>query len=71
LNDEALDGFRIDARLESNDVDFRIQRGQGAARGVDFGRADQLGAIEDLPLQVGEVDLVGVRKGDAAYAGGG
>ena len=36
-----------------------------------FLRADGIRAVENLPLQVGEVDLVGVGEGQAADAGGG
>ena len=45
-----------------------MQRGAG---GVDLDRADRFRAVEDLALQVGEVDLVGVGEGEAADAGGG
>jgi hypothetical protein len=38
---------------------------------VDLALSDALGAVEDLALQVGEVDLVGIGKGQAADAGGG
>jgi hypothetical protein len=44
---------------------------QRAFRGEHFLRADRVGAIEDLALQVGEVDLVGIDEGEAADAGGG
>ena len=33
--------------------------------------ADGVGAVEDLPLQIGQVDLVGIGEDQAADAGGG
>jgi hypothetical protein len=44
---------------------------QRRASRVDFDRADGLGAIQDLALQVGEVDLVAVGQRELADAGGG
>jgi hypothetical protein len=44
---------------------------QRAARGVDLHCADGIGAIQDLALQVGEVDLVAVGQRELADAGGG
>jgi hypothetical protein len=41
---------------------------QRLARFVDFRRADRARAVEDLALQVGEVDLVGIGKGQLADA---
>jgi hypothetical protein len=46
----------------------RIQRGTGC---LDFYRADRFGAVEDLALEVGEVDLVGVGESEAPDASGG
>jgi hypothetical protein len=39
-------------------------------RGLDLHRADRLGAVEDLALQVGEVDLVAVGEDQPADARG-
>jgi len=53
------------------DGDFGIElveRGRGF---VDFRAADARGAIEDLALQVGEVDLVGIGESQLADAAGG
>jgi hypothetical protein len=52
--------------LQRKGLHVRIQRGQGSLRGRHFGRTDGIGAIEDLALQVGEVDLVGI--GDRQFA---
>jgi hypothetical protein len=50
---------------------LRIHRGERAARRFDLRLADRLRAVEDLPLQVGEIDLVAVGDGQAADAGSG
>ncbi len=46
----------------------RIQSGKGAARRFHFGRADGIGAIQDLALQVSEVDLIRIGDGQLADA---
>ena len=38
---------------------------------VDLRHADRIRPVEDLPLQVGEVDLVGICEGQPADAAGG
>ena len=50
----------FDAGRDIDDLDFRIDGVESGARGFDFAHPDRLGAVEDLALQVGEVDLVGV-----------
>ena len=57
--------------MKRNDRNFGIDRVECSARGFSLRRADRLGAIEDLALQVGEVDLVGVGDRQAPKAGGG
>jgi len=57
--------------VERHDLDVGVERLQRRLRGFDFHRADRVGAVEDLTLQIGEVDLVGVGDGQAADAGGG
>jgi len=52
-------------------VDPGVHGKQRAACGKGFLRADRFGAIEDLALQVGEVDLVRIGERQAADAGGG
>jgi hypothetical protein len=57
--------------VDRDDGDIRIHGVQCGARGFDLDRADRLGAVKDLALEVGEVDLVGVGDGEVADAGGG
>jgi hypothetical protein len=57
--------------VHGDDGDVRIDSVERGARRVDLDRADVLGAVQDLALQVGEVDLVGVGQRQAADAGGG
>jgi hypothetical protein len=57
--------------VERHDLDVGVDRLQRGARGFDLYSADVLRAIEDLALQVGEVDLVGVGDGEPADAGRG
>jgi hypothetical protein len=56
--------------LHGDDLDLGINVVQRLARSGDFRAADGGLAIEDLPLQVGEVDLVAVDEGEVADAGG-
>jgi hypothetical protein len=58
----------LDSLVQRHDRDVGIHRSQGRARGLDLDRADRIGAVEDLALQVGEVDLVGVGQGQPADA---
>jgi hypothetical protein len=44
---------------------------QSGAGGLHLARPDRFGAVEDLALEVGEVDLVGVRDRQSADARGG
>jgi hypothetical protein len=62
---------RFDSFLQWKNLYIRIQCGQSGLRCFHFGRADRIGAVENLPLQVGEVDLVGVGEGEFADAAGG
>jgi hypothetical protein len=55
--------------VDRDDGDVGIDGIQRRARRVDLYGADRLGAIEDLALQVGEVDLVGVDEREAPDAG--
>jgi hypothetical protein len=52
--------------VQRHDLDVGIDRLQRRLRGFDLHSADRVGAVEDLPLQVGEVDLVAV--GDSQLA---
>ena len=51
------------------DAHFGIDRGEALRRGVDLARADVVRRVQDLPLQVGEVDVVGVADRERAHAG--
>jgi len=54
--------------LERNNFNFRIERGERLARFLHLGCADGIRAVEDLPLQVGEIDLVRVGERQLADA---
>jgi len=64
-------GKILDALVKRRDLDVGIDRLQRNARGFDLYSADVLRAVEDLALQVGKVDLVGVGDGQLADAGRG
>jgi hypothetical protein len=53
---------------ERDNFHLRIQGGKRGARGFDFWRADGIRAVENLPLEVGEVDLVRIGDGQLADA---
>ena len=57
--------------VNRNDGDVGVERSERRAGGVHLDGADRIGAVEDLALQVGEVDLVGIDEGEAPDAGGG
>jgi hypothetical protein len=65
---QTLELLAIDPLAQRDDVDLGIHRKQRRARGLDLGRADRIGPIEDLPLEIGEVDAVGVGEDEAADA---
>ena len=58
----------LHAPLKGTHLDLGIDGVQGRARGIDLLLAERLAAIEDLPLQVGEIDLVRIRDREAAHA---
>ncbi len=66
--DEAGKIFLLKSPAERNDLDIRIDRVQGRARSLDLRRADRLGAIEDLALEIREIDLVAVGDREPADA---
>jgi hypothetical protein len=68
LRHKGFDLRGADALVQPDDVHFRIDRKQGGARRGRLPGADRIAAVQDLPLKVGEVDLVGIRQGQAAYA---
>jgi hypothetical protein len=61
----------LHALLQRHHGDLRIDRVQRAAGSFDFRRAHGVGAVQDLALQVGEVDLVGVGEREAPDPRGG
>ena len=44
---------------------LRVDRAERRARGLDLQRAHGIVAVQDLALQVGEVDTVGIRQREA------
>ena len=50
---------------------MRVERGERLARALHLRRADAVGRVDDLPLQVGEADHVVVDDADRADPGGG
>ena len=59
---------RFNSFLQRNDLYIGIQGSERRACRFYFLRADGIGAVENLALQVGEVDFVGVGEGDFADA---
>src|SRR6185295_7778651 len=51
---------RTDPCGDTLDADLRIDRGEALAGGVYLGPSDVGGAEQDLTLQIGQIDLVGV-----------
>jgi hypothetical protein len=68
FRDQFFDLIAFDARRDLDNFNFRVDRVESRACRFDFPRADRIGAIEDLPLQVGEIDLVGVGQRQPADA---
>ena len=62
FRDQLLDLIAFDARRDLDDFNFGVDGVEGRTCRFDFPRADRVGAIEDLPLQVGEIDLVGISQ---------
>ena len=54
--------------MQWHNFNFSIQGNKSCARSLHFRRAYRIGAVEDLALQVGEVDLVGIGNGEFADA---
>ena len=54
--------------LQRDNLHIRIDGVQRGARGLDLRRADRIAAVEDLALQVGEIDLVGIGEREPADA---
>src|SRR5262249_36935973 len=48
-----------------------VDRGERGAGAVDLEGADSVGSMHDLPLQIGEIDPVGIGDADRPNTGGG
>jgi len=69
FRDQLLDNLiAFDARRDLDDFNLRVDGVESRACRFDFPRADRVGAIQDLALQVGEIDLVGVGQRQPADA---
>src|SRR5207249_2349233 len=60
-----------EAGLVSHDFNIRIDIGDRFGGGGKFGASHILGAMDHLPLQVGEVHYIKVHQAELAHAGGG
>jgi hypothetical protein len=71
LGDECAQIVAADPLLDRLDCDFRIDCGEPGCRSGDLRPADVRCCVKDLPLQVGEVDVIGIAQRQRADAGGG
>src|SRR6185503_11179078 len=67
----ADDGAVLQPLVHRDYADIRVDCIERGARSIHLDRADVFAPIQDLPLQVGEVDLVGIDQREAADAGRG
>ena len=58
-------------RIESVDLDFRIQVPQAIGCGLCLWTSDVAGAKQNLALQIGRIDHVEIHQADSAHAGRG
>jgi len=68
FRDQLFDLIAFDARRDLDDFNLRVDGVESRACRFDFPSADRVGAIQDLALQVGEIDLVGVGQRQPADA---
>jgi hypothetical protein len=68
LRDELFEFLLLKLLRYDLHVYFGIERCEGLLCSVDLLRANRFCLVEDLPLQVGEVDLVGISENQPAYA---
>jgi hypothetical protein len=61
--------LQADALGDALDSHFRIDRGNALTRGVDLRPADVGGGEQDLALQIGQVDAIGIDERERADAG--
>jgi hypothetical protein len=69
--DQIWEIFFLKFRLQGKNLNLGIECAKRRARSLYFGYADGIRAVKNLPLQVGEVDLVRVGEGEFADAAGG
>jgi hypothetical protein len=69
--DERLERAQIHALRHRRHADLRVDGGDALAGGLDLGASDRGGVEQHLPLQVREIDVVGVDQGQVSDAGGG
>jgi len=63
-------GKVFDSLVQWHDFDVGVHRAERRARRLDLHGADRFRAVKDLPLQVGQVDLVGIRQRQLADSSG-
>src|SRR5438309_2253236 len=68
--DDPIDIRGRQALLVADDLYVGIERFESALRGRDLRLADAVGGMKDLPLQIGEVDDVGVDDAERAHTRG-
>ena len=71
LGYQRVERQRIDPFFQPHHIHFGIEPLQGGTRHLDLWRAHRVASVQDLPLQVGEIDLVGIRQRQASDARGG
>jgi hypothetical protein len=65
---QGIQAFRVKTLWQGLDGNFRIDPMKRNRRFVDLRTTDAFGAVEDLTLEVGEVDLVGIGERELADA---
>ena len=68
--DDAVDVRGPQALLVADDLHVGVQRLKRADRGRDLRLADAVGRVQDLSLQIGEIDDIGIDDPKCADAGG-
>src|SRR5207302_3643629 len=64
--DDPVDVRGREALLVADDLHVRVQRLERALRGRDLRLADAIGRVQDLSLQIGEIDDIGVDDAEGA-----
>ena len=68
--DDPVDVRGREALLVADDLHVRVQRLERALRGRYLRLADAVGRVQDLSLQIGEIDDIGIDDPKCADAGG-